>query len=40
MASSKRGGLDFAQREDDQIDRSIVRGLEQSGFFSSLYRAK
>ena len=25
---------------DDQIDNEIVRELEQSGFFSSLYHAK
>ncbi len=25
---------------DDQIDNQIVRDLEQSGFFNSLYRAK
>jgi hypothetical protein len=25
---------------DDQIDGSIVRGLEQSGFFASLYPVK
>ena len=25
---------------DDQIDGSIVRGLEQSGFFAGLYPAK
>jgi hypothetical protein len=25
---------------DDQIDGSILRGLEQSGFFSALYSTK